>query len=48
MEHELEDYPNKSKILALLKSNKSLKSFGIKFFYDTGNRLNINIKNEPL
>jgi hypothetical protein len=46
--HELENFPDKNKILSLLKTNKSLKSFGIKFFYDTGNKLNININDEPL
>lgn len=48
IEHELEDYPNKNKILSLLKTNKNLKSLGIKFFYDTEGKLNTNINNKSL
>ena len=48
VERELETYPNKNKILTLLKEKKNLKNLEIKFKYDLNNDLNISIKNYPL
>lgn len=50
MEGKLIDYPEKDTkaTLSLIKKNKTLKSLGIKLFYDSNNNLNTSINGQTL
>jgi hypothetical protein len=48
MENDLEGYPEKNEILALLNRTKSLKDLEVKLFFDSDNSLKLSIKNQVI